>query len=353
MDNDYLQSDYQLRKILLLVDYKGFFGSKQKTKVYRGGMDIALLKKYFAFYSYNVEVSTFSSLNFKTLLEENPIVIYTSSEDNNSKYKSYIEDIIYHIENLGILIIPRFHYLRSHNNKVSMELLREFRQDMPINTIHTRYFGTYEELAGLSFDFDYPVVIKASSGAMSKGVFKAESRSELLRNAKKISKSSSLKHDLWELLRKFKYQKKYKIESFNRNKYVVQNFIDGLKNDWKILVYGEKYFVLYRKNRKNDFRASGSGNFEFLKSFPEGMLDYSTQIKKAFNVPHISLDVGFDGKTFHLIEFQFLYFGTTTLEKADFYFQKENDKWILKERKVVLEEEYVKSIVELIENKIN
>jgi hypothetical protein len=107
---------------------------------------------------------------------------------------------------------------------------------------------------------------------------------------------------------------------------------------------------LYRGVRDNDFRASGSGKFEFRKELPEGMLDFAYSIKEYFNVPNISLDIGFDGEKFHLIEFQFLYFGTKTLEKSQFYFERIKDQWIVKDEKSCLEEVYVKSVINYINN---
>jgi hypothetical protein len=83
------------------------------------------------------------------------------------------------------------------------------------------------------------------------------------------------------------------------------------------------------------------------------MLEYAYNIKEHFNVPHISLDVGFDGKLFHLMEFQFINFGTTTLEKAPFWFEKINDRWVINNGKSDLEQIYVESILGYLEDSIN
>ena len=74
-------------------------------------------------------------------------------------------------------------------------------------------------------------------------------------------------------------------------------------------------------------------------------------MKNHFKVPNISLDIGFDGKKFHLIEFQFLYFGTTTIEKSPFYFEKYDNSWLLNKGKCELEKVYVDSIVGLLREK--
>jgi glutathione synthase/RimK-type ligase-like ATP-grasp enzyme len=341
-----------MTKLLILIDYKGFFGSKQKAKYYRGGMDLEKLEQLFTDQGFQVSFSKINEVNIDSYDAQNTVVLYTSNEDIQGYYKSYIEDVIYNIEQKGFLVLPSFAYLKSHNNKVAMELLRERSKLESIKTIKTKTFGTIEELISSIDEIKFPVVLKPSSGAMSNGVSKAENKRELIKNAKKISKSFNLIQDIKELIRIIKHGSHYKKESFFRSKFIIQNLIEGLNNDWKVLVFGNKCFALYRGNRNNDFRASGSGKFIFKQDLPDGMLDFALSVRNHFNVPHISLDIGFDGHTFHLIEFQFLYFGTTTLEKSTFYFEKINNNWQLIEEHSDLEKNYVNSIVDFLSSKL-
>lgn len=338
-------------KVVLLTDYKGFFGSKQKSPIYRGGMDLNLIISNFNREGFEVEVLSFSEIDYDKIRNENPYVIYTSSEDVGGFYKSYIEDIVFNLENIGAKCIPSYKYQKAHNNKVYMELLRNQKEKEGLSSISSHVFGTLEELQKTSHNFSFPVVIKAASGAMSRGVDIAYNFNELLRKAKKISSSRDLLVDIKDMLRKYKYGDRYVKESLSRSKFIVQNFIPNLSNDWKVLVYWDKAFILYRGNRKNDFRASGSGKFIFTKEMPEGILDYAYSIMKDFDVPHISIDVGYDGAKFHALEFQFIYFGTTTLEKASFYFEKSIDGWRAIDGTLCLEEVYVDSLVKYINSK--
>lgn len=336
------------KNIVLLTDYKGFFSSKQITPIYRGGMDVPKILRYFDNHGYYAIAIRITDLEITDLIENKPVILYNSAEDKNAFYKSFIEDIIYNLEENDIEVLPRFAYLKAHNNKVAMELLRTRSNYPPIQSIQSMVYGTLEELEAQSHTFNYPVVIKAAAGAMSKGVSRAESHVEAIREARKISRSKSFWHDFKEYLRLIKYRNKYVKESFFRNKFIVQNLIPNLSNDWKVLVYGNRCYVLFRGVRKGDFRASGSGNFVFQKTIPEGMLDYALAVRKQFNVPFISLDLGFDGKLFHLIEFQFINFGTTTIEKAPFYFLSNNYTWEIVNEKSDLEKVYVDSIVDLL-----
>jgi len=340
-------------KILILTDYKAGFGSKQYSLKYRGGFDLDLLKRLFINQGYELEIMSFAelSLEYNRIINENPIVLYQSSEDENGFYKSYIEDIVFDLQEQGLRVLPKYGYLLAHNNKVSMELLRLRMHEPSIATIKSKMFGTIEELESVKSSINYPLVIKPASGAMSKGVALVNNEKELLTKAKKIAKTPSILHDIKEKLRLIKYKNRYDRESFFRKKFIIQNLIPNLTNDWKILVYGDFCYALYRHVRDNDFRASGSGKFIFKKELPNGMLDFAINIRKLFNVPHISLDIAFDGQKFHLIEFQFLYFGTTTLEKSPHYFKKINDAWIVIEEKAELENIYVKSIIQYLNKK--
>ncbi len=332
--------------IYLLCDYKNHFGSKNGGFFYRGGMDVPKLIELFRKSGFNAEAVTFESLNRRTFPPERSTFLYTSSEDVGDYYKSYIEDVVFNLEQSGHRVIPKFEHLKAHNNKVAMELLRTRSKCQSIKTISSYVFGSYEEIKDCKDMFSFPAVIKSATGAMSRGVRLAGNVKELQIYAEQISKSKNIKEDLWDILRKMRHRTKYIRESTHRKKFVVQNYINGLSNDWKVLVYGKSYFILYRGNRENDFRASGSGRFEFRKEIPHGILTFAYHIKEYFNVPNISLDIGFDGTHYHLFEFQFLYFGTTTIEKSPFHFIRKGDEFQCIDEKVDLEETYEMSIVD-------
>ena len=336
------------KDIIILSDYKGFFGSKQRYSIYRGGMDVNRMAQLFKYKGFDCEVKQISKISVDGLINRKPIILYTSSEDNHGLYKSFIEDVVYFLEYQGVTVIPKYAFLLAHNNKVAMELLRSNSGFTPIKSINTRMFGTLEELKLVANEFTFPVIIKPDAGAMGRGVKRADNPKELVEKAKSISSSFSMRHDMKEFLRKIKYRKMYKRESFYRSKFIVQNMIHGLQNDWKVLVYGDICYVLYRGNRKNDFRASGSGKFHFTKELPPGLLDYAYSVKQHFNLPQISLDIGFDGNDFHLLEFQAIYFGTTTIEKSPHLFKKTKKGWEIIDKQSDLEEVYVESMGDFI-----
>lgn len=231
-----------------------------------------------------------------------------------------------------------------------MEILRSQIQDKKLNNIKSWHYGTIEELIKMVDQFSYPVVLKSAEGSMSRGVSLAKNKDELIRNAKKISRIMNIYYDLKDLGRSIK-RKGYTKESKYRRKFIVQECIPDLNNDWKILIFGDKYFIFERPVRKNDFRASGSGKFIFDEKIPDGILDLAQEIFNHFDVPNLSIDIAFEGNRFYLLEFQAVYFGTTTIEKSPFYFIKFKDKWKIFREESELEKVYVDSVVKFINKK--
>jgi glutathione synthase/RimK-type ligase-like ATP-grasp enzyme len=343
-----------MTKIYALTDYKDIFSSKWKAKPYRSGYDKKLLKKYFNKYGYEIEFIKFQNVEF-TSKWKNRLVIYTSSEEVGLHYKSYIEDIILGLEKLGAFVLPRFDFLRANNNKVYMEIMRESLLCGWFDIEKSLIFGTLNELQNSieNNKIQFPCVIKPASGAMSKGVELANNSKELVRYAKKISRTNNFKFGMKEKLRTFKYNG-YQQESKYQNKFIIQEFIPNLKNDWKVLVYGDHYYILNRGIKKNDFRASGSHcNYKAgsKSEFPIHQLDFVEKIYKQLDIPHLSLDFAFDGKKGYVIEFQAIHFGTSTLEFCEDYYIKKNGLWTVKKQEFDQEEEYVWGIVHYLKGK--
>jgi len=337
-----------MSKITALTDYKNRFGSKYFDSPYRSGMNKELLIKSFAAYGYELEFMKLADAIPQSERIHND-VIYTSQEDFGYRYKSFIEDVVLGLEESGKRVLPGYKFLRANNNKVFMEILR--KQALPNDfRNNSKIFGCLEELKSALPDIKYPAVIKTAEGAGSHGVFKADTTDELIRICKRISRTRYFKDELRDLARAKRHEG-YQRESLYRNKFIVQDFIPGLENDWKVLVFYDKYYVLRRKNRPGDFRASGSGLFTFDQDVDPDLLNTANHICKSFNIPMISLDLARSGDMIHLIEMQFVYFGTTTLEKSPYYYTLKSDLWEQVHTKSVIEIEYATSISNYLDNR--
>lgn len=340
-------------KIIALTDYKNRFGSKHFDIPYRSGMDKKVLKSFFNKWNIDIEFVQFSELiNNLTNYSKEDFFIYTSSEDINYYYKSFIEDVVCYLELMNYKVIPSYKYLKCNNNKVFMELLMLGLSSIT-PTLSTKVFGCLEESHNIINTFEYPLVVKSSAGASSTGVFKANNNKQFINAVKKVSSTKSLKNDIHDLLRYFRH-KAYQKESLYRNKYIVQNMIPKLNNDWKIYYFYDKVFIFYRPIlKKNGFKASGGGYDNYLYGEnapkPEGIFDFAKKIFMNFNVPHASLDIAWDGKNFYLIEIQFVYFGTAGIPYSNGYYMEIDNKWTYVKEKLSIEEVYANSIIDYIQ----
>jgi len=344
-----------MRKIIILTDYKGYFGSKWHSLPYRSGYDQTKLAGYFQEYGYSVEFIRLSEVEFVKDDWNGQIVLYTSSEEPGYHYKSYIEDVILGLERLGAILIPSFDLLKANNNKVYMEVLRQSRINIPELHMKSITIGTFEELEQKIIDgiIPFPCVLKKAEGSMSRGVYLAKNEKELKRYSKKISRTKHLKSEFQDQLRQQKH-KGYAGESKFQGKFIIQPFISGLTNDWKVLIYWDHYYILKRHVRKNDFRASGSGiNYKAGSEagFPTQQFKYLKQVFNNLDTPNLSIDFAYDGKLGYILEFQGVFFGTSTQYKSKDYFLQTANEWRIEHKELDQEGEFVYSIVKYMESK--
>lgn len=332
--------------IYIITDYRNKLYSS--TKYWDASLDLKTIEKLFFKNQFKVIWKSLGEVADDLVFYKNKIVIYPSSEDPGMIYKSFIEDVVYALDEVNANLIPSFSCLKAHHNKVSMELFRKIHLSNEFNIPKSFVFGTYEDyLNDINIFKGESWVIKPSSGALSKGVKLLRTDDDKIKIPKRTSNSLNyldktkvfIKHIL-----KSRYVD-YRKKSTHRNKFLLQKFIPNLAGDFKILIYGTKYYVVERKNRKNDFRASGGGNINTEPMIPEGLLDYAHLFFKEVNVPYASIDIAYDGKTFYLIEFQFMHFGNFSLEKSTRFYQLSSNSWEVIEEKSVLENEFVNSII--------
>jgi glutathione synthase/RimK-type ligase-like ATP-grasp enzyme len=206
-------------------------------------------------------------------------------------------------------------------------------------------------------DIGYPIVLKKVDGSGSIGVKLIKDEKALKKEVVKTKFSFNMRFLIFlkELLRKifFLSYSDEKIHYFkDYENFVLQEFIPNLKFDYKVLIFFDKYYVLKRNIADNDFRASGMGNFEFVE-IEDALLEYSSKIFKKLNEPFMALDICYDGKNYHLIEYQGIHFGPYTQLHAKGFYQKSDLKWKYIEKKVSFEEDIAYSLLNyLVKNNI-
>lgn len=324
--------------IYLLIDYREMFYSS--TKEVAGSMDTAKLKSLFEEFGYDVFVERFTDVDFSSDKYSGAFMLYQSSEDPDLRYKDYIEDVLLGLIQVGAILLPRFELFRAHHNKVFMEILREVSNIDASASVRSKAYGTFEEL---DLDIQFPVVVKPAAGSRSQGVQLASNSRELAKAVSLVSKTFSMTN-IRRRIRSFILGTGYKAISQHRGKFIVQNYIGGLVGDYKVLVYADRYYILERKNRANDFRASGSGLLAFPSEVPSALLSYAEEVFSRCNSPFASLDIASKAGKFFLLEFQFVSFGQYALERSDHYYRKADGEWVLEAAYSDLESTFVYAV---------
>ncbi len=334
-----------MKPITALIDYKSKFGSKHFDTPYRSGMDKQKLSTYFQDAGFDIDFKFLNEIDFRNEDYEGHPIIYTSSEDIGYHYKSYIEDVILALELSGANVIPSFKHLRMNNNKAFMEMMRDYAEIT--NNMHAMVFGCMKDLKMRLGTIKYPVVFKTASGASGTGVALVRNERELFAKVKEAS-TRHYKMDLKDHVRSLRH-KGYIKESVYREKFILQEFIPELVNDWKVYLFGEKLYIFKRPILNGrGIKASGGGYDNYFygeeAEAPEGLFDYALDIFNKLNVPHLSIDIAYDGKEFYLIEFQSLYFGTAGIPYSKGFFTKKDKTWVFVSQRFEIEKVFADSI---------
>lgn len=332
--------------IFILTDYKNQFGSNYDAVPYRSGFRQDRLKELFLKQGFSTQFIPISEVQHVQLAWEGKFVLYTSNEEPGYHFKSYIEDVVLYLRLRKAILIPHYELLRANNNKSFMELYKKVLLNGS-DDIEALSFGSLEDVEQTDANIKFPVVFKTSGGAMSSGVRKVNSQKELVKVIKQLSRTANLKQSIKETLRAFKH-KGYVKNSNYQAKFVLQPFISGLSNDWKVLIFGEQVYILKRGVRKGDFRASGS-HVDYKAGseagFPVDKLDSLMEFKNKINIPNLSIDYAYDGKKGYIIEFQGIYFGLSTHNYCKDYYIKEGERWVTRPNVMDKEELFAYSIV--------
>lgn len=336
-----------MRDILILTDYRGLY----RQGINRNqGINLSKVEMILKNNGFEIKILDYDTLINKIGIHniKNYIIFYTSSQ--NEVYRSYVDDIIYQLSENN-LVLPRYEILKCHENKCIEEVVRK---KYKLDNMKSYVFSTYLDVIKYKDKFNYPIIIKCSTGSGSISVYKANDENELIRRIKKISRGKGY----FEFYLKFIYKKikriaceEYLLDEKYYRKYIIQEFISGLDEDWKVLIFSDKFYALNRKVRKGDFRASGSGMFSYLIP-PESILNKAKEVYEKLDVPFLSLDLCIDKKQdVHLIEFQGVHFGPYTLMNSPYYFEYKNEKWNRIDENSDLSEEYGWALVNYIKRK--
>ncbi len=175
---------------------------------------------------------------------------------------------------LGLVVFPDWNTAWHHDDKIAQRYLLEASG---IPTARTWVFWKREDALNFCRSAKYPLVIKLAGGASSQnvrllkdfgeaeywlnqlfysGVFSLEqpTSTNLLEIVKRLRPSA-------RLLLKGRHPNPGSFFELQKNYMMVQEFLPNNLHDTRVTVIDNRAFAYRRFNRPDDFRASGSGNF--------------------------------------------------------------------------------------------
>ncbi|RXJ90608.1 hypothetical protein CRV01_05495 [Arcobacter sp. CECT 8983] len=323
-----------MKKIYILLDNNKYFSNHIRFSE----INYKIIIDYFRDKNIEVEPIPINKVAFSEAIG-NSIIFTISSE--KPYHKQYIDDTIEILNiNNNNELIPSKNILKCHENKGYQEY---YKNIVGIDSLNGYYFNadTYDNNF-LKSKYKFPLVLKSIDGSGSRGVNLVHNENELLSKINSFKVSTHIRFLIYlrESIYKFLKLKRFNIEKLKYYKdhqnFVVQEFVPNLSYDYKVLIFFDKYYVLKRNINKGDFRASGSGNFEYVE-VEDSLLTYSKEIFKKFNEPFMSFDICFDGKNYYLIEYQGIHFGEYTQRNSSGYYYESEGVWQFKEEKKSIE----------------
>lgn len=230
-----------------------------------------------------IEVNVFDSDILAHLRKNKVTVLLANIGEDDIRANMLSRAILYSIEQTGIKVFPDNSTFWHFNDKISQKYLFE-ALGIPHAPLHVFYDKDVASawLSGQNF----PLVFKLSCGAGSSNVFLLRNMREAIRYLEKMF-SGGMKpirpafHDFKAKMRIHTTKKNWadtikrlpstitgivKMNSrlpSERDYFLVQDFLPGNDFDTRVTIIGDKAFAFRRFNRKNDFKASGSGNIDF------------------------------------------------------------------------------------------
>jgi len=226
----------------------------------------------------------------------------------------FAKQLLYSIESSGIKVFPNFNTCWHFDDKVGQKYLLE-ANDIP--TVPSYVFYSKREAFNWLNTTKYPIVFKLRRGAGSSNVRLIRDKSD----AKKIVRKAFSKgfsqfdriENFKESIRIYKERKSAllhifkgfarlfigtyfsKMSSPEKGYVYFQEFIPNNTFDIRIIVIGNKAFGIKRLNRKNDFRASGSGSIIYSKNeIPEICVKIAFDSNRKLNSQCIAFDFIFN-----------------------------------------------------------
>jgi len=208
-------------------------------------------------------------------------------------------------------VYPNYETVWHFDSKIAQSYIFKHQR---IKSPHTFVSFDYNEAIHQARKQRYPVVLKESGGASSSGV-------SLIRSGRAMI-SYINKRFLWENL----LSRKVSSRLFDRfGQIYIQTFLRGNPADLRINIIGDQYaFGFWRKNRENDFRASGSGRIDYKTELPKHIIEYCARISRMNRFDSMAYDILFRKDKFYIVEMSYGYNDRAVYNSGGYYILDKN-----------------------------
>lgn len=204
---------------------------------------------------------------------------------------------------LGIPCFPDVATCWYYDNKISQKYIFE-ACDIPHPS--TWYFiNKADAIKWVKEEASFPLIMKLSHGAGSTGVKLLKNKSDAMQWIKLVFDNGIISLEKDPILCRIKDSIKYSLDSILRGwanhrlknqllsyGYILfQEFLPHNKWDTRVTVIGNRAFAFRRFNRKNDFRASGSGLIDYsISEIDPKFIRLAFEISKKLKCQSIAID---------------------------------------------------------------
>jgi len=235
---------------------------------------------------------------------------------HHGKYQDllFAKQLLFSLEHANIKVFPDFYSNWHFDDKIGQKYLLE-KLNAPL--VKSYVFYTQDKARNWIEESTFPKVFKLRGGAGSHNVKLIQSKTQA---HKIVRKSFGKGHSQFNKIENFK--EKVKDFGFNKNSFLnlfkgiyrfiippelsrvkarekgyvyFQDFIPNNDFDIRIIVIKNKAFGIKRLNRKNDFRASGSGKIIYEKAeIDKRCIEISFETNKTLKSQCVAFDFVFD-----------------------------------------------------------
>lgn len=228
----------------------------------------------------------------------------------NPKDYLFAKQLLFSLEQAGKIVYPNSSSSWHFDDKLGQKYLLEA---LKLPLIPSFAFYTKEEAKKWASQYQFPAVFKLRGGAGSYNVSLVRTRAEAFSLINKAFGRGFRQYDPFvdiketihhyfigkarfvDVVKAFAHiAYPYQIEKVKgREKGYVyfQEFIPDCKIDVRVQIVGDKAYAMARSVRKNDFRASGSGEIDFDGSkIPASLIKLSFDITKALKMQSLAID---------------------------------------------------------------